>query len=54
MGFLTEMFSRPRPHELGRTQSIDAVVQSVRGNGRFDVDCRPADFPKLPRELARR
>jgi hypothetical protein len=52
MGFLTEMFSRPRPHVLGRVRAIEAISETV-GAVPHISDARPADFPRRPRSRAR-
>ncbi len=49
MGFFTEMFSRPRPSQIGR-MSPTAIVVGVSGHmRRIDDVCRPADFPRVVR-----
>lgn len=46
MGFLTEMFSRPRPHESARYSTIAAVSAAWSATRRIDDTARPADFPR--------
>lgn len=52
MGFFTELFSRPRPRDIGRVRAALAIVESLSETGRTDTDVRPADFPRLQRRLA--
>lgn len=49
MGFLTEMFSRPRPNESGRFSTAAAVAAAWSATRRIDDTGRPADFPRQAR-----
>ena len=51
MAFFTELFSRPRPRNIGRIRIAMAIAASISETGRTDTDVRPADFPRLPRRL---
>jgi hypothetical protein len=50
MGFLTEMFSRPRPQDMGRTR-VHAAAVAFCDQHRPVPPPRPADFPRLPRRF---
>lgn len=54
MGFLTEMFSRPRPKEQARYRSALAVLHAMSNADRADIGVKPADFPRIAREMAMR
>jgi uncharacterized protein YjiS (DUF1127 family) len=54
MGFLTEMFSRPRPREMGRYRAAMAVLNAMSNADRADINIRPADFPRIAREMSMR
>jgi uncharacterized protein YjiS (DUF1127 family) len=52
MGFLTEMFSRPRPKEQARYRAALAVLHAMSNADRSDIGIKPADFPRIAREMA--
>jgi len=54
MGFFTEMFSRPRPDEIERYRNALAFLESMSHADRTDIGIRPADFPRIAREMAER
>lgn len=54
MGFFTEMFSRPRPDEVERYRSALMFLESMSPSDRADIGVRPADFPRIAREMAER
>jgi hypothetical protein len=54
MGFFTELFSRPRPQDMGRIRASRALIDAIGGNTRIATGIRPADFPRMARELGRR
>ena len=54
MGFLTEMFSRPRPKEQARYRAALAVLHAMSNADRSDIGIKPADFPRIAREMAMR
>lgn len=54
MRFLTEMFSRPRPGEEIRYRTALAMLESMSNSDRADIGIRPADFPRIARQMATR
>lgn len=52
MGFFTELFSRPRPREEARYRAALAVLHAMSNADRADINVRPADFPRIAREMA--
>mgnify|MGYP000855843088 CR=1 FL=1 len=54
MGFFTEMFSRPRPRELDRFRTALNTLESMSEADRIDIGIKPADFPRVAREMAAR
>ncbi|HET9537893.1 MAG: hypothetical protein ABWY13_08675 [Mesorhizobium sp.] len=54
MGFFTEMFVRPRPREDARYRAALALLNAMAGADRADIGIKPADFPRIAREMARR
>jgi uncharacterized protein YjiS (DUF1127 family) len=54
MGFLTELFARPRPTEERRYRAAFALLNGMSNSDLADMGIRPADFPKMAREMARR
>lgn len=54
MPFLTEFFARPRPIEVLRFQNALVFLESLSPADRADIGIRPADFPRVAREMARR
>lgn len=55
MGFLTELFSRPRPQEEARYRASLALLNAMNSADRVDTaTVKPADFPRIARELAMR
>jgi hypothetical protein len=54
MGFFTEMFVRPRPEEVIRFRNALAVLESMSPSDRADIGVKPADFPRMAREMSRR
>ena len=52
MGFFTEMFARPRPQEHLRYRSALALLHSMSSADRADVGIKPADFPRIAREMS--
>ena len=51
MGFFTEMFARPRPQEHQRYRSALALLHSMSNADRADIGIKPADFPRIAREM---
>ena len=54
MGFLTELFARPRPREQDRFRAALCVLNATSEADRVDTGTRPADFPRICREAASR
>lgn len=54
MGFFTELFSRPRPREDYRYRAALATLNAMTPMERADVGIKPADFPRIAREMATR
>ena len=54
MGFFTEMFSRPRPEEVERFRNVLMFLESMSPSDRADIGVRPADFPRVAREMNER
>lgn len=52
--FLTEFFSRPVPREVRRYRDALQFLESLSPADQFDIGIRPADFPRVAREMARR
>jgi uncharacterized protein YjiS (DUF1127 family) len=52
MGFFTEMFSRPRPREQVRYRAALATLNAMSNTDRADIGVKPADFPRIAREMA--
>lgn len=54
MGFMTEFFSRPRyKHERRYRTALDMLV-AMSNRDRADIGIKPADFPRIAREMAER
>lgn len=54
VGFLTEMFSRPRPKEQARYRAALAVVHAMNNADRTEFVIKPVDYPRIAREMAMR
>ncbi|MER8580106.1 hypothetical protein NKG95_15410 [Mesorhizobium sp. M1423] len=54
MGFFTEMFARPRPREQLRYRAALALLHSMSNADRTDIGVKPADFPRIAREMSLR
>lgn len=54
MAFFTELFSRPRPKEMARYQAALAVLNLMSNTDRADIGIKPADFPRIAREMSTR
>jgi uncharacterized protein YjiS (DUF1127 family) len=54
MGFFTELFARPRPkHEIAYRNAF-ALLNAMSPVDRADIGIKPADFPRIAREMALR
>lgn len=54
MGFLTEMFSRPRPREQARYRAALALINAMNNADRIEAAAKPVDFPRIARAMALR
>ena len=54
MGFFTELFARPRPDDAIHFRNALAFLESMSPSDRADIGIKPADFPRMAREMARR
>jgi hypothetical protein len=54
MGFMTEFFARPRPTEEQRYRSAMVLLGAMTGAERADINIKPADFPRIARQMAAR
>lgn len=54
MGFYTELFSRPRPQANARYRAALALLNAMTNADRADIGIKPADFPRIAREMAMR
>jgi uncharacterized protein YjiS (DUF1127 family) len=54
MGFFTEMVARPRPQEHQRYRAALAMLHSMSNADRADIGIKPADFPRIAREMSGR
>lgn len=54
MGFFTEFFSRPRPRTEARYRAALATLNAMSSADRADIDIKPADFPRIAREMSLR
>lgn len=52
MAFFTEFFARPRPAEVERLRNALAMLESMSPADRADIGIKPADFPRIAREMA--
>jgi uncharacterized protein YjiS (DUF1127 family) len=54
MGFFTEFFSRPRPKYERNYRAALVMLHAMSAADRADIGIKPADFPRLAREMALR
>jgi hypothetical protein len=54
MGFYTELFARPRPKHEGRYRAALALLNGMSPYDRADIGIKPADFPRIAREMSLR
>lgn len=52
MGYFTELFARNRTPENVRYRNALAMFEAMSPAERADIGVRPADFPRLAREMA--
>jgi hypothetical protein len=54
MGFFTEFFARPRPKHKANYRAALATLNAMSPADRADIGVKPADFPRIAREMALR
>ncbi len=54
MAFVTELFARPRPQEEVRYRTALALLNAMSNSDRADIGIKPADFPRIAREMSMR
>jgi hypothetical protein len=54
MGFVTDLFSRPRPRLETRYREALAFLNALTPSDRADMGIKPSDFPRMAREMAQR
>ncbi len=54
MTFYTELFSRPRSTGTARSRSALALLDAMTNADRADIDIKPADFPRVARNMSMR
>jgi uncharacterized protein YjiS (DUF1127 family) len=54
MAFYTELFSRPRPNDGALYRAALALLNAMNNADRADIGIKPADFPRIAREMAMR
>lgn len=55
MGFFTELFARPRPtRRQVRYRAAMSLLESMSAADRADIGIKPADFPRIARQMAAR
>lgn len=54
MGFFTELFSRQRAPDDLRYRAALAILDAMTPAERADIGIKPADFPRIAREMAGR
>ena len=54
MGFYTELFSRPLPRAEARYRAALALLNAMSNADRADIGIKPADFPRIAREMSHR
>ena len=52
MGFFTELFARPRPKHERNYRAALATLDAMTASDRADIGIKPADFPRIAREMA--
>ncbi|HTV70986.1 MAG TPA: hypothetical protein VMF90_20855 [Rhizobiaceae bacterium] len=54
MGFVTDLFSRPRPRLETRYREALTFLNALTPSDRADMGIKPSDFPRMAREMAQR
>ncbi|NGN39674.1 hypothetical protein G6N74_01210 [Mesorhizobium sp. CGMCC 1.15528] len=52
MKFLTEMFTSRRHRENSRYRAAFQMLDAMSNADRADIGVKPADFPRIAREMA--
>ena len=52
MGFFTEFFARPRPKHEANYRIALAMLSDMSPSERADIGIKPADFPRIAREMS--
>ena len=52
MGFFTELFARPRPRADRNYRAALALLNAMSSADRADIGIKPADFPRIAREMS--
>ena len=52
MGFFTEFFARPRPKHEANYRAALAMLNAMSPSDRADIGIKPADFPRIAREMS--
>ncbi len=54
MAFFTDLFARPRSEREIRYRAALAVLNAMSSADRSDIGIKPADFPRIAREMSTR
>lgn len=54
MTFVTELFARPRPKHETRYRQAMELLNGMSRSDMADVGIKPADFPRIARQMADR
>lgn len=54
MGFFTELFARPRPRQDARLRAALDLLGGMSIRDQLDIGIKPADFPRIARQMAER
>jgi uncharacterized protein YjiS (DUF1127 family) len=54
MRIFNEFFARPRPDETIRYRTALRTLESMTRSDLADINIKPADFPRIAREMAQR
>ena len=52
MGFFTALIARPRPAEQQRYRAALTVLEGMNKSDLADIGIKPADFPRIAREMS--
>ena len=54
LGFFTEFFARPRPRADRNYSRALVLLNAMSAADRADIGIKPADFPRIAREMSLR